>query len=110
MILQGLNPMNRTISGLIDFCKLIKLTKDLPTLKNPDQEKSTKDSNKGGKKASKKRNMPEGKNLSLRTYHSMLHGPNNTHNTQDCYTPKNLVKQTKGGKRNLDQSPKSPKK
>ena len=30
--------------------------------------------------------------------YSMLHGTNNTHNTEDCYTLKNIVKGTKNRK------------
>ena len=32
----------------------------------------------------------------------MLHGPNKTHNTEDCYALKNLVKGAKNGKKDLD--------
>ena len=46
--------MDKTIAELVDFCKIIELTKELPMVKKSNQDKTRKDSNKGGNKGNKK--------------------------------------------------------
>ena len=50
MVLQGFDPMDRTIADLVDFCKRIKLTKDLPSSKKPGHKKTGKGQEKGERK------------------------------------------------------------
>ena len=106
MVLQGFDSMDGIIAELDNFCKRIELTKELPVVKKTSHEKTGKDHNKGGKKGAKKR-KPKGESLS--PYNCMLHGPNKTHNIEDCYDLKNLVKGTKNGKKgSRTKNPKCP--
>ena len=96
MVLQGFDPMDRIIADLSNFCECIELTKDLPLTKKPNHKKTGKGQDKNGKKGVKK-HKTKGQGSSF--YQCMLHGPNKTHNTEDCYALKNLVKGTKNGKK-----------
>ena len=104
MVLQGFDPMDGTIAELVNFCERIKSTKELLAVKKTSHEKTGKDHNKGNKKGAKKR-KPKGESSS--PYNCMLHVPNKTNNTEDCYALKNLVKGTKNGKK--DPGPKKSK-
>ena len=59
MVLQGFDPMDGTIVGLVDFCKRIQLTKELPVVKKSSHNKTRKSHNNSNKKESKNRN-PKG--------------------------------------------------
>ena len=105
MVLQGFDPMEGTIVELVDSCKRIELTKELPAIKKTSHEKNGKDHNKSGKKGGKKHKSKGG---SSSPYNCMLHGPNHIYSTEDCYALKNLVKGTKNRKK--DPGPKKSKK
>ena len=100
MILQGFDPMGGTIAELAVFCEQIKLTEELPAVKKSNQDKTGKDPNKGDKKGNKK-HKPEGEISN--PYNCMLHRPSKTHNIENCYALKNLVKGTKNRKKDPGQ-------
>ena len=92
--------MDGTIADLVNFCKRIELTKDLPLTKKPGHKKTRKGQEKGKKKGGKKhKNKGQGSSV----YQCMLHAPNETHNTEDCYALKNLVKGAKNRKKDSRQ-------
>ena len=78
MALQEFNLMDGTIAELVNTCKRIKWTKELPVVKKPSHDKTQKDHSKGNKKGFKKC-KPKGESSNI--YNCMLHGPNKTHNT-----------------------------
>ena len=96
--------MDETITELVNFCKRIEPTEQLPADKKTSHKKTGRDYNKSGKKGGKK-HKSEGGNSIL--YNCMLHGPNKAHSTEDCYTLKNPVKGTKNRKK--DPGPKKSK-
>ena len=92
--------MDGTIAELVNSCKRIKSTKELPVVKKPSHKKTGKDHNKGGKKGFKKR-KPKGEGSS--EDNCKLHRPNKTHNTEDCYSLKYLVKGATNGRKDPGQ-------
>ena len=84
---QGFDPMDEPLTAVIDLMEHVKLNKDLDTDKNTKQVSKKEGKEKSGKKSTK----PSGK----QNLYCMIHGHNNSHQTEDCYQLQKEAKRLK---------------
>ena len=93
MVLQCLEPIDWTIAYLVDFCEQLEATEESPgTIIG--KTKTAKDSKKPGQALNlKKREISEKDKRKAKCY-CMMHGPKDSHNTEDFFTLKNGSRKT----------------
>ena len=89
MFLSTFDTSQKTFSDLIDFCENLEELEELEQQANT-KKASTKKGGSKGKKRSAESDKGDKK------YHCMLHGANNTHNTEDCSVMTNQAKKMRG--------------
>ena len=83
---QGWDPMTKSLEENIGFMENLEATDDF---QDSDDKKTVSSKKSSNKKAKSKSTSGE--------YHCMLHGKNNTHNSEDCHKLKDSVQKLKGG-------------
>ena len=91
MILQGFDPLEKSMKEFIDFCERLERTKDLSPSTADNQQVQTSKEGKSKKKAWTERNKSSDK------YYCHFHGKNRTHGSEDCNTLKKMTEDKKSG-------------
>ena len=96
MVLQGFDLIEYTIPDLVDFCERMEATKnangnkmggnDRTARKNQGKQETSKAARTQSKKRGKLDNSINGE------FYCMVHGTNDSHMSDNCFTPKKMLK------------------
>ena len=90
MRLQDFDTSQRTFADLLDFCE------NLEELEELEQQTSTRKTGSKKENSRNKKRKAESEFSEGKKYYCMLHGNNNSHNSEDCTVMKNQAKKMKG--------------